>query len=133
MHHIAYTSRAVGAHTTADLEELCSWSAANNRQIGVTGLLVFDGVRYIQLIEGEVAVVRQLMATIARDPRHENIFNIFDGPTSERAFESWDLTCVGFRNTMSSLQLLKDVKEKLRNVRDVKVLSSFIGFAVLAK
>lgn len=133
MHHIGYTSRAVGYRNTADLEELCSWSAAHNRQIGVTGLLVFDGVRYIQLIEGEASTVRQLMASIARDSRHERIIYIIDGPTPECAFESWDLACIGFRNTLSSLKILTDVKAKLQNVRDIHVLSSFIGFAFLAK
>ena len=62
MHHIGYTSRAVGKSSTAALGALCEQPEAHNQAIGVTGLLVFDGVRYIQLIEGEVSAVRQLMA-----------------------------------------------------------------------
>lgn len=133
MHHIGYTSRAVGDSSTAALRALCEQSEAHNHAIGVTGLLVFDSVRYIKLIEGEQSTVRQLMARIATDHRHDKIVYFIDGPTSERAFDRWDLACVGFKENFSSLQLVCDVKAKLSNVKDVYILASFIGFAALAK
>jgi hypothetical protein len=133
MHHIGYTSRAIGNASFGKLEELCQRSAANNKLVGVTGLLVFDGVRYIQLIEGEASAVCPLMASIARDSRHDKIVYIINEATPERAFESWDLACIGFRTNLSGPQLLVDVKEKVRNVSDIYIKASFIGFAALAK
>lgn len=133
MYHIAYASRAIGYISSVDLAELCHSSAAHNQLVGVTGLLVFDGVRYIQLIEGEASAVCLLMARIARDSRHDKIVYIIDGPTPQRAFENWDLACIGFKANLSGPQLLADVKTKVRNVTDIHIQASFIGFAALAK
>lgn len=133
MHHIGYSSRAVGYVSSVELEQLCQRSAAHNQLVGITGLLVFDGIRYIQLIEGEASAVRPLMARIIHDSRHNKIVYITDGPTSERAFEDFDLACIGFRANLSGPQLLEDVKSKVRNVTDVHIKAWFIGFAALAK
>jgi hypothetical protein len=133
MHQIGYTSRAVATRSEKDMEALCEQSTAHNRAIGVTGLLVHDGVKYIQLIEGEFTVVRDLMARIACDSRHDNIVYIINGPIAERAFANWDLACVGFRMNATRSKLLADVKAKVANVRDVNVAAAFIGFAVLAR
>lgn len=133
MHHIAYASRAVRSKISANLKTLCQESATYNHRVGITGLLVFDGVRYLQLIEGEYAAIRQLMDKIARDNRHEKIVYMFDEPIAERAFEQWDMACVGFRYISSSSQLLSEVKEKVRNVNDIHIKAFFIGFAALAK
>jgi hypothetical protein len=57
--------------SSVHLAELCRTLSEYNKLVGVTGLLVFDGVRYIQLIEGEDSAVDLLMARIARDRRHD--------------------------------------------------------------
>ncbi|RZK35956.1 MAG: hypothetical protein EOO61_11130 [Hymenobacter sp.] len=44
MHHIGYTSRAMENGSFFQLEQLCQTSAAHNKLVGVTGLLVFDSV-----------------------------------------------------------------------------------------
>ena len=133
MHHIGYTSRALANDSFVQLEQLCQTSAAHNKLVGVTGLLVFDGVRYIQLIEGEASAVTLLMARIARDSRHDKIVYMINGCTPERAYKKWDLACVGFQANLSVPQLLADVKEKVRNVTDSHIKASFIGFASLAR
>ena len=133
MHHIGYTSRAIGDASSVSMEELCQTSAAHNRLVGITGLLVFDGVRYIQVIEGEASAVCPLMARIACDSRHDKIVYMIAGPTPERAFKDWDLACVGFRANLNGSQLLADVAAKVRDVTDIHVKASFIGFAALAR
>lgn len=133
MHHIGYTSRAIGNVSSVELDDLCQRSASHNKLAGITDLLVFDGIRYIQLIEGEASAVCPLMASIARDSRHDKIVYMINGPAHERAFRNWDLACIGFKENLSSRQLLADVKAKVHSVTDINIKASFIGFAALAK
>lgn len=46
---------------------------AHNQAHDITGVLVFDGENFVQLLEGPETAVRELMARIARDPRHHRV------------------------------------------------------------
>lgn len=53
------------------LREIVDASIARNRALDVTGFLVLRDDIFLQVLEGEEAVVTDLYAKIARDPRHE--------------------------------------------------------------
>jgi hypothetical protein len=133
MHQFGYTSRAVVSLGKYELALLCEKSETYNSTMGITGLLVYDSVRFMQVIEGPDIVVRNLMADIVRDDRHDSITYIIDRPITHRAFQGWGLACIGFRGNFSSSLLLADVKSKVANVADMNVMAAFIGFAVLSK
>ncbi|TGE16564.1 BLUF domain-containing protein [Hymenobacter elongatus] len=96
LYHLIYQSRAVTPFTDAELTALLLWSRANNRQVHVTGLLLHapDG-RFLQILEGEDADVRQLYyEKILSDPRHYQCQVLGEGSCAERSFADWNM---GFR------------------------------------
>lgn len=76
---------------------------ANIAQVGraftaahrVSGLLVFDGLRFCEYLEGPPLAMAQLMARIETDPRHERLVHLIHAPLpGARLFTSWGLAYV---------------------------------------
>lgn len=86
---LIYTSLARQPGTTKDVKDILQSSERNNVATGVTGLLLFDGDRYIQILEGTPENVTGLFATIQADPRHLQIELLHSGGISSRAFQNW--------------------------------------------
>lgn len=91
MHHIVYQSSAVGQPTIAELKFLLQHSRMHNSRLGITGLLLYGNGEYLQVLEGEEAVVRQMYATIQTDYRHTHIITLSDGPIQARVFVDWSM------------------------------------------
>ena len=66
---IVYASRAVEPFDHDDLVDLLSQSRENNSRDGITGMLVYRDLDFIQILEGPDAAVRALLERIGRDPR----------------------------------------------------------------
>ena len=94
-YQIMYSSQATEQMTVTDLEKILTDARAGNEARNVTGALVFvDGV-FFQLLEGDEAVVRNLMANIASDTRHHSVKVFYEAPVDVRAFESWSMAYLG--------------------------------------
>ena len=77
--------------TATDLESILADARAGNQARDVTGALVYvDGV-FFQILEGDEAVVRNLMASIASDTRHQSVKVFYEANVDVRAFESWSM------------------------------------------
>jgi len=82
---------APDAHPTC-VADIIRTSRANNSLHGITGLLVFDGGRFCQYIEGAEDVVRRLSDAICEDPRHEQFIVLHEGPfDGPRLFSDWSM------------------------------------------
>jgi hypothetical protein len=57
----------------------------------ITGLLIFDGMRFCQQIEGTQKQVLALLEKIQRDPRHTNVEIIHHGALASRRFKGFSL------------------------------------------
>jgi len=57
----------------------------------ITGVLIFDGVRFCQQIEGKQRDVLALMERIYQDTRHFNIEVFHHGPVAERRFNHFSM------------------------------------------
>ena len=92
LHQLVYQSRALIFFEAADLADLLSKSRIYNRDHGITGLLLFtpDG-RYLQLLEGDRAVVHELYHHIEADPRHADCRIISEAPSAARCFANWHM------------------------------------------
>ena len=93
MHMIAYTSHY--SSNIKDIEQVLSDIVAtakeNNPKQGITGVLLFDRDRFVQVIEGEKEELDALLTYIKADPRHNEIDVIFDIPTDKQEFSDWNM------------------------------------------
>ena len=97
MYSLIYVSRSqlLPGEAGKEIESIVKVSATRNAAAGVTGALLYTGKRFAQWLEGEELAVLDIMASIARDPRHCEIVTIDQGPAAARRFSSWSLAYLG--------------------------------------
>jgi len=88
---VVYVSSAVELFTTAQLLALLEESRRNNVRDGITGLLLYRGGNFMQLLEGEEDVVRRTHARILNDTRHRQVMTLLQEPIDARAFADWSM------------------------------------------
>jgi hypothetical protein len=73
------------------LEDILAKSRRANRANGLTGLLLFDGNRFLQYLEGDETVVRAVYGKIKNDPRHFAVVTLRESSGEKRQFSQWDM------------------------------------------
>jgi hypothetical protein len=91
MHHIVYMSQATDHLTPTTLVTLLMQARTLNERQHVTGALVYGHGQFMQIIEGEEAVIKNLYERIARDPRHRNVLTLSDKSIANRRFAEWSM------------------------------------------
>ncbi|MGK6324933.1 BLUF domain-containing protein [Sphingomonas sp. DT-51] len=116
LHQIVYISRATTPLDDAAAADLHRVAAERNAQQGITGLLLHDGTRFIQAIEGSAPALHALMARIGRDPRHYAIGCVSDAPIAARQFGDWAMDYRRIDDQPAAAAFLATVKRALAGV-----------------
>ena len=95
MFFLVYVSSAVRPFSPTELVDLLTNCHENNAALGITGMLLYKDGNFMQVLEGEEAVVRMLYAKVGRDSRHRGLLTLLEGPRAERQFPDWSM---GFRD-----------------------------------
>jgi hypothetical protein len=91
---LAFVSRVADGLPSSVFLRLARQSWSFNTRMGLTGELVLDRGRFVQVIEGSCSTVQALAARILADPRHDTIEIRAFGPLAARRHAGW--TLVGF-------------------------------------
>ncbi len=89
---IVYVSTAIASLSEAALLRLLRHARHTNQQAGITGVLMYGGGQFLQVLEGCPAAVRRLYARIEADPRHSHLEKLADGPLPRREFTDWHMS-----------------------------------------
>lgn len=108
MHRIVYVSTGQDI-TDTDLADILEVAQRRNAQEGITGFVMFNGRNFIQLVEGEEAALRSLMAALLRDPRHTGVVTLVDEPIAARCCAEW---------TMNRISLLDSANQRRSDIDD---------------
>jgi hypothetical protein len=91
---LTYTSRARLDLTDEELNDIHQTARHLNALDGVTGLLLFDGSRFLQIVEGSEAAIDNLVERLRLDRRH-SAFEVRDERFVERrSFSDWSMELV---------------------------------------
>jgi hypothetical protein len=91
---VTYTSLARLDLQASDLEAIHHTAREQNALDGITGLLVFNGTHFLQIIEGAEDAIEDLVERLRKDPRH-NGFEIRDRrQVDARSFPDWSMELV---------------------------------------
>ena len=93
-------------------------SRAANLAGKITGVLVFDGMRFCQHLEGNRKQVLALLERIRQDPRHTQVEVVYHGALDDRRFRRFSL---GY-TTLDDADLL----EKIENLDGTVALNAFV-------
>lgn len=88
---LCYTSTATSDMQREDLVDLLTVSRRKNEELGITGLLLYSGDQFIQLLEGEEAAVRKLYDLIRKDKRHRDVTLVYEEEVPQRECPDWSM------------------------------------------
>jgi len=128
LYQIMYISSVVGTVTSQQCAAIAQLSATNNRRDDVTGLLLFNGKRFLQVLEGPRDAVDRTFARIHADPRHRAVVKLREGSTDVREFGEW---AMAFDDPMRPSDSLKDKVAALLAQAGPSTRAHFIGSADL--
>lgn len=136
MQRILYISTARQTPDVAALDNILRVSRRNNAAVGVTGLLVVGGRRFLQVLEGPDAAVASVFDRISRDDRHFAVVKLSTKTVDARAFGEW---AMGYRaasgaaldGNAPNASLPEIVERLVQPIDDIVLRAEFTAFATL--
>jgi hypothetical protein len=95
MYSLTYASSAIRPYSIEELRSLLQISRTNNGRAGITGMLLYKGGNFMQVLEGEREAVLATMARITADPDHRGVLVLLSSACAQRTFGTWSM---GFRD-----------------------------------
>jgi len=112
-----------------EVDAILAASARNNPARGITGLLLFNGRNFLQLLEGDEGEVASLMDTITADPRHSGVSVLDRRGITERTCPDWAMKRVLIAESIDSRREM--LERELPEGLDSGVHKMIVNFAVL--
>lgn len=88
---LTYKSVATASPSASDLDSLVGRARARNRNLSVTGMLLYEDGTFLQTLEGPPDKLDALWLSIKQDPRHDHIEVLSQHIVPARLFSDWDL------------------------------------------
>lgn len=108
---LTYTSLARLDLEASDLEAIHRTARDLNALEGITGLLIFNGTHFLQIIEGAPNAIDDLVERLRRDPRHGGLEIRHERMVEEPSFPDWSMELV--RVSASYFEAKETVAERL--------------------
>ncbi|OUJ71369.1 BLUF domain-containing protein [Hymenobacter crusticola] len=91
LHHIIYQSTAIRPMYDAELQGLLTQAQSFNGAHDITGVLLYHNNQFVQVLEGEEAVIAPLYERIRADLRHTSVVKLADSALTTRNFGEWSM------------------------------------------
>jgi Sensors of blue-light using FAD len=88
MVQLIYSSQPFG-YDDLSLSGILASARQNNRRDNITGALICREDLYLQMLEGEPDVIKDLFARIIRDDRHTSVVKLVSTDIEARLFPGW--------------------------------------------
>lgn len=89
--HLIYMSTIQQGVQAQEVEGILPVSRRRNAAANVTGMLLFSGKQFIQVLEGPRESVEVIYASIEVDPRHRDLHVLLRQPIPLRSFGAWSM------------------------------------------
>ena len=90
-HCLIYFSKATELFHKEELQRIADSANQLNAPMNVTGMLLYSGQHFLQVLEGNKDTLELLYKKIERDPRHENLERLMFCPVFKRTFNAWHM------------------------------------------
>jgi len=88
---LIYVSTSIKLLNDSELMDILRVSRDNNVSKDVTGLLLYKGGNFMQVLEGPDDIVEALFDKVKEDPRHKDVTVISREQISARQFPAWEM------------------------------------------
>ncbi|WP_105884115.1 diguanylate phosphodiesterase [Cronobacter malonaticus] len=129
---LIYRSRLKGDIDQAGLEAIVRQAQTRNAQMQVSGILVFDGHQFLQVLEGPLHSVEALFERISLDARHDFVVELMRDYAPRRHFENVGMALFDLRYVKAHTVLKAVVKSSVvpfylaREARVYQFIRSFL-------
>ena len=104
---LVYRSVAKPSFKQSDIKKMLEKARIANKQLGITGCLLYYAGEFIQYLEGNQIKVLELFDRIKKDKRHTDIELISYGERDSREFEQWEMAYENFLGDNDQITYLK--------------------------
>jgi len=123
---LLYVSQTTQPMSRTDLTGLASFSAARNAVFDITGILLYSGGYFIQLLEGAKPLVTDLYPRIVADPRHKDVEQLLFEAAPSRIFTNWNMGLLNLDDgpvlqRMSLMSTIDDLRAKHSRSSEIAV------------
>ena len=129
MHQLTYISTATRKILPADIDGILASSRRKNEPAGISGLLLFDGRRFLQALEGDEAQIGATFERIKTDDRHRAIVMLSNRVIAARQFGAWAMAWHRVDPAAGGRSLSETVDALVADVADANTRELFRGFA----
>lgn len=129
MHTICYVSSARSNITQDELTHIFNFTEDKNTSMNITGILLFESGKFLQVLEGEESLLKNLFEKIETDSRHNNIFVILNKKSKRKIFANYasHFSIVKSKEELKSIESYLDQIEDAPNVKYIKgILEPFL-------
>ncbi len=103
MRRLIYISAASTDVEADDLAAILQSAKVRNHELSVTGSLLYNGLNFLQVLEGDKSDVANVYMRIIADRRHSGVVTILDEEAEGRAFPDWSMQLSVVPSTSGSL------------------------------
>lgn len=86
---LTYISTASCILDGAEIERLLGQARSRNEALSLNGVLLFNGVNFLQTLEGSPSSIDTVMTSIRRDQRHSGLVIVLKSEVEVPAFDGW--------------------------------------------
>jgi len=121
---LTYLSCAVELLTEADLDDIESKSLVANDARDVTGLLIVNGRRIMQILEGRESAVLELYEKIRKDPRHVIAKLVSTVEDEGRMLLTWNMVVRDVNSIpVDVLKQYNELYDELLNAKEPRIIT----------
>ncbi len=89
VYQLMYYSTACNEPSDGELLKILETSRINNKRSDITGLLLYGGGVFFQVLEGAKSEVQDCYARIEHDNRHHSLLLLVERDVAARNFDQW--------------------------------------------
>lgn len=134
---LAYVSTVALGTSDETIDDLVKHSELNNSLADVSGLLLFNGINFAQILEGPEATVAALYEKIKLDDRHTGVIKLSWRPIGSRTFSGWSMAYLKSTDSVfgpqSRLAQALNSREDLSQDREMETILSDLKTESLAR
>jgi len=96
LERLIYKSIATQTLGSLHLFHLLTEARKRNKQLGITGLLIYTQDQFYQCIEGTPQALDQMWRSLQSDPRHHDLALLVREPQGSRQFADWRMAFASY-------------------------------------
>lgn len=105
---IAYTSVAFEGIQASDIDRILAAASSFNKMAGVTGVLMFDGTRFLQYVEGPEDGVNSVYQRVVNARSHVCLRELARGAVPTRHFPRWTMASAAVEPELLTRMIERD-------------------------